>query len=992
MMTPPRSRPVLVALLCSLLVWAAAPALARTPAAPANATDDFANFESAHVHPIAVSADGRRVFAVNTPEARLAVFDVLPGGGLRLAGDVRVGLEPVSLAVRPGTEEVWVANHLSDTVSIVDTAAGRVRDTLAVGDEPTDVAFASGRAFVSLAGNADRVVVFDAETREHVATIDVPGDDPRALATDPRGDRVALVVLESGNATTTVHTVFITPERPAPPPHPARDVTFPPTVPWMPAPAEPLIVQRDAGTGRWLDEAGNDWSDVVFFGRDQTLADADLFWIDAGASPPAIDRLVSGVGTSLFDVAIHPTTGDAWVPNTDARNLVRFEPALRGHFVETRISIVDARADTAVAVDLNPHIDRSVTPGPASEIDQSLAMPVAGVFDRPGHRYFLAAFGSDKVAVLDGRSGDVIERIDVEGGPSGLAVHPTRPRLYVMQRFTNGIAVVDTRRGRVVSRIGVAGPRGFDPSPPAVRAGRRLLYDARHTSGHGDVSCASCHLFGHFDGLAWDLGDPGGEFLPFAAMPWLDGLVASPHRGFDPMKGPMVTQSLRGLPGTEPLHWRGDRADVQAFNPAFVSLLGRGAPLSPAEIDLFADFVATIRYAPNPNRLLDDDLPDSVPGFGDPREGETIFHSVPDAIGRRCVDCHSAPEGGAALITHAGGEQSFEVPQLRATYEKMALDTSVDVPGDAEALKGGFGLLHAGALSMQDFLGIARADLGPRIEDLIAFLVSFPTGTAPCVGHQRTVDADGIAAGLETLWLLVGQAGLGRCDVIAHGLRGGEPVGYAYVPETGLWRPDHTGAEAPFGAGLLTGLAGDDALTLTGVPVGSAARLGIDRDRDGCLDGDERTLGTDPASPGTPQPDSDGDGIPDTADRCPGWVQTDAGQRDADGDGVPDACQCGDVSDDGRVDWRDVVALWIHLVRPGRLDLSLEKCNVTGAAGSDPALCDGADLQALWARLWRPHRSAGVASDTCWPLDRAPLPDARVCVDPTGYPLGARRP
>ena len=73
-------------------------------------------------------------------------------GALSFVGDVPVGVDPVSLAVRPGTNEVWVVNHLSDTVSVVDAAARRVVATLAVGDEPTDVAFARGRAFVSLAG------------------------------------------------------------------------------------------------------------------------------------------------------------------------------------------------------------------------------------------------------------------------------------------------------------------------------------------------------------------------------------------------------------------------------------------------------------------------------------------------------------------------------------------------------------------------------------------------------------------------------------------------------------------------------------------------------------------------------------------------------------------------------------------------------------------------------------------------------------------------
>ena len=41
--------------------------------------------------------------------------------------------------------------------------------------------------------------------------------------------------------------------------------------------------------------------------------------------------------------------------------------------------------------------------------------------------------------------------------------------------------------------------------------GRPFLYDTSLTSSHGDSACASCHIFGDFDSLAWDLGDPDGQ-------------------------------------------------------------------------------------------------------------------------------------------------------------------------------------------------------------------------------------------------------------------------------------------------------------------------------------------------------------------------------------------------------------------------------------------------------------------------------------------------
>ena len=78
-----------------------------------------------------------------------------------------------------------------------------------------------------------------------------------------------------------------------------------------------------------------------------------------------------------------------------------------------------------------------------------------------------------------------------------------------------------------------------------------------------------------------------------------------PLPDFHPMKGPMTTQSLKGLPDTGPLHWRGDREDFGAFNGAFVSLMGRATELAPSEMQAFEDFVMTMRYPPNPFRQLD---------------------------------------------------------------------------------------------------------------------------------------------------------------------------------------------------------------------------------------------------------------------------------------------------------------------------------------------------------------------------------------------------
>lgn len=951
---------------------------------------DFVNFESAHVHPIALSDSEDQLVAVNTPEARVAFFKVKKTGTLAFVGDVPVGLEPVSLALRPGSQEVWVVNHLSDSVSIVDTAEMKLLATLEVGDEPTDVVFASGRAFVSLSGKEDRVVVYDVETRQRIASLEIFGDDPRALAVSSDGLRIALVVLESGNGTTTVHQSQFSSLRQPPLPDPPRDVRFPSDVLPRPAPVEPLIVQHQAESDLWVDETGQDWSDRIFLnvaGIDATLPDYDLFWIDAAADPPRVLTRIPRVGTTLFDVAIHPLTQVAWVPNTDARNLVRFEPNLRGHLVETRVSRVTVETGAVDHVDLNPHIDRTITPGPAKEIAQSLAIPGDGVFSQNGDVYYLTAFGSSKVAVLDGQSGAVLKRIAVEGGPSGLALHERAKRLYVMQRFSNTITIVDTGRGRAIGRIGVAGPRAFDPSPTEVRDGRRFLYDGQVSSGHGDIACATCHIFGNFDGLAWDLGDPQGSFVSFADTPWLTGLIASRHAGFDPMKGPMVTQTLRGLRDTEPFHWRGDRADFQAFNPAFVSLLGRDTPLSDADMDAFTAFMLTAEFPPNPHRLLNDELPLSIPGHGNPNLGSFIFRDRPvQGDNSRCTTCHALPLGTSHLLQPIE-EQSIEVAHLRNVYEKLGLDRfelSVEPRGN---LKGGFGTQHHGSFSLDLFLRLVAPRLRQNQRDMTAFLVSFSSGTFPCVGRQVSFDDSSSVEERTTLDILIAQADLERCDVIASGRIGDMAVGYFYEQTTGEMRSDSSQRASVTPIQLIDAIAQDERVTFMGVPMGSGQRLGIDRDRDGCSDGDELRQGTDPANPGLLAPDSDGDGIVDSVDLCPGWVQQDLFQSDRDGNGTPDECECGDVSGNGRVGWEDFLLLQLSQNSDGnRFDVDLGKCNVSGAAGNDPALCTEADLDTLREYLWKRRRQEISLEPRCLPPISAQTSPTMICADESRQP------
>jgi YVTN family beta-propeller protein len=136
----------------------------------------FVAFESGHVRPIAMSPDRSRLFVTNTPDSVLEVFDIT-ASGITLRARVPVGLEPVAVAVRSNSE-VWVVNHLSDSVSVVNlTGVPRVVRTLLVGDEPRDIVFAGTpqRAFITTAHRGQH--------RTHSSLSGVPGAGDPQLTT-----------------------------------------------------------------------------------------------------------------------------------------------------------------------------------------------------------------------------------------------------------------------------------------------------------------------------------------------------------------------------------------------------------------------------------------------------------------------------------------------------------------------------------------------------------------------------------------------------------------------------------------------------------------------------------------------------------------------------------------------------------------------------------------------------------------------------------------
>src|SRR5580698_5625760 len=654
----------------------------RKSVSAASAGPSFVEFESGPVRPVAISPDGNTLFSVNIPNGTLEVY-ALTSGMPVFEYRVPVGLEPVAVAARTNTE-VWVTNQLSDSVSIVSlTGTPHVVRTLLVGDEPRDIVFAGNpaRAFITTAhrgqqrtdpsiasvpGAGDPQLTTPGIPRADVWVFDPSNlgttaggtplsilsfftDTPRALAVS--GNTVYVAGFKTGNQTTTINqgrvctgfqnkpcTLSDGSTSPGGNPGPSTDATG------EPAPEVGLIVKFI--NGHWVDELNRIWDSSVRF----NLPDTDVFSFDANTLKQT--AAFAHVGTTLFNMAANPVTGNLYVSNTDAINNVRFEGpgtfaghTVQGHLAEARITVISG--STVTPHHLNKHIDYTKLAGspgfdPTAK-SHSLSMPLDMKVSSDGTTLYVAAFGSSKIGVfnttaLENDSFNPVtgsaNYISVTGGgPSGVVLDEPRHQLYVMTRFDDAVKTIDLRSNQEVSRFALP-----NPEPASVVAGRPMLYDATQFSGNGEAACASCHNFADKDDIAWDLGNPDSTVTQSPIPINFDGLlkiliatgatgVSAPINGsnkpsdFHPLKGPFTTQTLRGLKNSGAMHWRGDRSNgeygIDAFNSnlsflnfggAFQTLIGSLDQPSESQMQTFADFALEIVPPPNPVRNLDNSL------------------------------------------------------------------------------------------------------------------------------------------------------------------------------------------------------------------------------------------------------------------------------------------------------------------------------------------------------------------------------------------------
>ncbi len=475
----------------------------------ATAQGSFVNFENPHCHPIDLSPDGNTLATVNTAANRVDLWDVSSGTPV-FSKAVPVGYDPVTARWRSNTE-LWVVNHISDSVSVVDPVNCIVDETIDTLDEPCDVVFAGSteRAFVSCS-SVNTIQVFNPNTFAETDQVVVAAEDPRALSVSADGTKVYAAIFESGNGTTLLFGAGVSGGSGSFPPtdamsdplNPYRGQNPPPntnvaafkadTIIWRNAPpANPdvqvdwtaevsayfspapstdtinniaplvsLIVQDD-GTGNWFDDNGEDWTpwitgaSAAMSGRytGWTLIDRDVAIIDANNPGGVAVQYVERLMNHNMAMGVNPVTGDITVIGTDATNLTRFEPNITGTFIRVNLAIIDpADLPNPTIVDLNKaHLD-------AAQFAED------GIAD---------AYHDESVPQAD--------RDDSIGDPRSIAWNSLGTVGFAVGMGSNNLIVIDAAGAR--PSVGFTVELGEGPTGIALDEGRNQLYTMNRFDG-----------------------------------------------------------------------------------------------------------------------------------------------------------------------------------------------------------------------------------------------------------------------------------------------------------------------------------------------------------------------------------------------------------------------------------------------------------------------------------------------------------------------------
>jgi YVTN family beta-propeller protein len=135
-------------------------------------------------HDLAVSRDGRWLFATNLASGRLSAINTRT---METVASIATGDRAHVVTLTNDNRQAWVANIGENTISVVDTTTFRILGTIAVGKGPTGLTFSRDGRFAYVSNQGDKTVeVIDTASHRILKAIPV-GTNPHFLVLGPDG-------------------------------------------------------------------------------------------------------------------------------------------------------------------------------------------------------------------------------------------------------------------------------------------------------------------------------------------------------------------------------------------------------------------------------------------------------------------------------------------------------------------------------------------------------------------------------------------------------------------------------------------------------------------------------------------------------------------------------------------------------------------------------------------------------------------------------------
>ncbi len=722
------------------------------PKAPLKA--GYPLMESPHSNPIAINGD--YVYVTNTPSATV---DVIDRHSEKVVDRIHVGIDPVAIAVRPDGKEIWVSNHVSDSVSVIDSDPKSPTFHVVIAtvqdfdgnkatnfDEPVGIAFASNeKAYVALS-RENQIAVINVKDRSISRRLKINAQDPRAILV--KNGKLFVIPFESGNRTQLSGGNKTNKS-------PDGLVTF--------DAFEHFVKNNNVLSAGYVE-------DIV---KHFKQPDIDLYVFSTYS-----DNLIetyNSLGTLLYGIDVD-SNANVYIAQTDARNDVNGKAGTKKHnlsHLENRpylnqISKLSPIPDDANNRDIHALKPRLIQleplPPKQPEKNAALATPYGIKVSADGQTVLATASGSNVVFAMDAATDAVLSKTTVGAGPVGLALDESvdgQTYAWVYNAFDNTVSKVNFKdKTEIKTETTIALD---DPTELSVKKGRQYFNSAA-VSTTGTFSCASCHPNGHIDQLIWVLDAPivdfGKQIQPRSTMP------------------------VRGLRDTEPFHWDGTQGDpyggmnsiklrgwvkpnctqqdpiscikflidgnISSTMKLTIADKSQPLPLSNEQVKDLAIYNLSVPYPPAPKRPYDNILNATT------KKGFELFHIKGDnnpihPLPNVCGNCHRFP-----FFTSTKTKDpliGMDAPTWRGAYDRhMILPQGrmniIDFPWIETMAKGGRDEFKIWQLSWS-------GNAGPRHEfnPIWNIVLEGSTGFAGAFARQFTVNQFNFDDGLTTDFL-----------------------------------------------------------------------------------------------------------------------------------------------------------------------------------------------------------------------------------------------